>query len=94
MLFGALVPWVVSVIDMTDVFGHFYIDLAAASFAVTGLAFVPGLWRLRLLDLTPVAWATVVDRIDDAVVVMDDTGRIVVSNSAAQRLIGRPRARS
>jgi signal transduction histidine kinase/ActR/RegA family two-component response regulator len=45
---------------------------------------------LRLLDLTPVAWATVVERINDAVVVIDAWGRIVVLNLAAQRLIGRP----
>jgi len=90
MLFGVLVPWVVSIIDMTQVFGFFYVDTAAASFAVTGLAFFPGLFRLRLLDLTPVAWATVVERINDPVVVIDASGRIVVLNSAAQRLVGRP----
>ncbi len=90
MLFGVLVPWIVSIIDMTQVFGFFYVDTAAASFAVTGLAFFPGLFRLRLLDLTPVAWATVVERINDPVVVIDASGRIVVLNSAAQRLIGRP----
>jgi PAS domain S-box-containing protein len=90
MLFGVLAPWVVSIIDMTHLLGDFYIDLAAATFAVTGLAFVPGLWRLRLLDLTPVAWATVVERINDPVAVIDSMGRIVVWNSAAQRLIGRP----
>jgi signal transduction histidine kinase/ActR/RegA family two-component response regulator len=90
MLFGVLVPWVVSIIDMTQIFGHFYVDTAAATFAVTGLAFVPGLFRLRLLDLTPVAWATVVERIDDPVVVIDARGRIVVLNAAAQRLVGRP----
>jgi signal transduction histidine kinase/ActR/RegA family two-component response regulator len=90
MLFGVLTPWVVSIIDMTHVFGVFYIDLAAASFAVTGLAFVPGLSRLRLLDLTPVAWATVVERINDPVMVIDGLGRIAVWNSAAQQLVGRP----
>jgi PAS domain S-box-containing protein len=90
MLFGVLAPFVVSIIDKSHVFGVFYVDLAAASFAVTGLAFVPGLSRLRLLDLTPVAWATVVERINDPVVVLDSTGRIVVWNSAARRLVGRP----
>jgi signal transduction histidine kinase len=90
MLFGALVPWIVSIIDLSDAFGHFYIDLAAATFAVTGLAFVPGLQRFRLLDLTPVAWATVVERINDAVVVLDGSRRVVACNSAAQRLVARP----
>jgi PAS domain S-box-containing protein len=90
MLFGALVPWIVSIIDLSDTFGHFYVDLTAATFAVTGLAFVPGLWRFRLLDLAPVAWATVVERVNDAVVVIDSSGRIVACNLAAQRLVARP----
>ena len=74
MLFGVLVPWVVSIIDMSQVFGFFYVDTAAATFAVTGLAFFPGLFRLRLLDLTPVAWAAVVERMNDPVVVIDALG--------------------
>ena len=90
MLFGVLVPWVVSIIDMSHVFGHFYVDLAAASFAVTGLAFVPGLSRFRLLDLTPVAWATVVERINDAGRRHRRAGPDRRVNAAAQRLVGRP----
>ena len=89
MLFGVLVPWIVSIIDMTQVFGFFYVDTAAASFAVTGLAFFPGLFRLRLLDLTPVAWAAVVERLNDPVVVIDSGGRIVELNPAAERVAGR-----
>ena len=94
MLFGVLVPWVVSIIDMSRVFGLLLRGYSrGVSFAVTGLAFVPGLFRFRLLDLTPVAWATVVERIDDPVIVIDARGRIVVLNPAAQRLIGRPLSR-
>ena len=92
MLFGVLFPWVVNIVDMSRLFGYIYVDSAAMSFGVTGLAFVPALFRYRLLDLTPVAWAAVVDRIDDAVVVIDPRGQIVVLNPAAQRLIGRPTA--
>ena len=90
MLFGVLVPWVVSIIDMTQVFGFFYVDTAAATFAVTGLAFFPGLFRLRLLDLTPVAWAAVVERMNDPVVVIDAGGRVVALNPAARQLVGQP----
>ena len=60
------------------------------TFGVTGLAFLPGLFRYRLLDLTPVAWAVVVEGIDDPVVVIDPWGRIVELNPAASKLIGRP----
>jgi PAS domain S-box-containing protein len=90
MLFGAMLPWVVSFIDMFRVFGVIYVDAAAATFALTGLAFLPGLVRWRLLELTPVAWAAVVERMHDPVFVIDPWGRVVVLNPAAQRLIGRP----
>ena len=89
MLFGVIFPWVINIVDMSQIFGFIYVDSAAMSFAVTGLAFMPGLFRYRLLDLTPVAWAAVVEGINDPVVVIDPSGRIVELNPAAQRLIGR-----
>jgi PAS domain S-box-containing protein len=88
MLFGVIVPWVINIVDMSQIFGFIYVDSAAMSFVITGLAFVPGLFRYRLLDLTPVAWAAVVEGINDPVVVFDSSGRIVELNPAAQRLIG------
>jgi signal transduction histidine kinase/ActR/RegA family two-component response regulator len=90
MLFGVILPWVVNMIDMAQVFGYMHVDTAAMTFAVTGLAFLPGLFRFKLLDLTPVAWAVVVQRMSDPVVVIDPWGRIVELNQAASRLIGLP----
>jgi PAS domain S-box-containing protein len=90
MLFGVLLPWIVNMIDMSHIFGFIHVDSAAICFAVTGLAFLPAIFRFRLLDLTPVAWATVVEGMNDPVVVIDPWGRIVELNQAAQRLIGRP----
>ena len=90
MLFAVIVPWIVNIIDMTQVFGYIHVDTAAMTFAVTGLAFLPGLFRFRLLDLTPVAWAVVVKGMNDPVVVFDPWGRIVELNQAAVRLVGRP----
>ena len=90
MLFAVIVPWIVNFVDMAQVFGYIHVDTAAMTFAVTGLAFVPGLFRFRLLDMTPVAWAVVVKGMNDPVVVFDPWGRIVELNQAAVRLVGRP----
>ena len=89
MLFGVLLPWVVNILDMSEVFGYIYLDITAIAFAVTGLAFVPGVFRYRLLDLTPVAWAAVVEGMNDPVIVIDPDGRVVDLNPAAGRVIGR-----
>ena len=90
MLFAVLVPWVVNMADMSQVFGYIHVDTAAMTFAVTGVAFLSGLFRFRLLDLTPVAWAVVVKGMNDPVMVVDSGGRIVELNPAALRLVGRP----
>src|SRR5262249_27597114 len=89
-LFGVLLPWAVDVLDMNRVWGFIAVDLVSMSFAVTGLTFLPALLRFHLLDLTPVAWAAVVELMNDAVVVIDHLGRIAVLNPAARRLIGHP----
>ena len=89
MLFGVFLPWVVEIIDRLRLFGFIPVDLVSMTFAVTGLTFLPALCRFHLLDLPPVAWATVVNRMDDVVVVIDPWFRIVNLNPAAERLIGR-----
>ncbi len=89
ILFGVLLPWGVNIIDMFRIFGFIHLDTVAIAFGVTGLACLPALLRYRLLDLTPVAWATVVRGMEDAVVVIDGHGRIVELNPAAERLIAR-----
>jgi PAS domain S-box-containing protein len=92
MLFGVLLPWVVNIVDSTRILGFTHVDTAAMSFAVTGVAFLPGLMRFRLLDLTPVAWAVVVQGMNDPVVVFDRRGHVVDLNPAACQLVGRPTA--
>jgi signal transduction histidine kinase/ActR/RegA family two-component response regulator len=86
MLFGVLLPWLVNFVDMAQIFGFIHVDTVAIAFAVTGLIFFPGVFRYRLLDLAPVAWAAVVDGMDDPVVVIDPWGRICDLNPAAQKL--------
>ena len=92
MLFGVLVPVSTDILDWTDLFAFIHVDTVSLSFVLTGLAFMPGLFRFRLLDLTPVAWAAVVRGMNDPVIVIDPWGRIVELNQAAERLIGRPTA--
>jgi PAS domain S-box-containing protein len=90
MLFGVLLPWFVNMVDMSQLLGVMYTDTAAMTFAVTGLAFLPAVLRYRLLELTPVAWASLVRGMNDPVLVIDAAGQLVELNEAAQRLSGRP----
>jgi PAS domain S-box-containing protein len=89
MLFGVLVPWGVEIMDTSGIIPFIPVDLVSPTFLLTGLSFLPGLYRLDLLNLPPVAWAAVVKGMDDPVAVVDPRGRIVELNPAAERLLGR-----
>ena len=90
MLFGVSFPWVASILQISNVFGAVYVDLAVMTFGVTALAFLPDVLRYKLLDLTPVAWAAVVEGMSDPVVVFDPAGRLVELNPAARELADQP----
>jgi signal transduction histidine kinase len=62
--------------------------LTPFSFAVLGLIIAWGFFRLRLLDITPVARDAVIEILTDGVVVLDGHNRIVDLNPAAEAIIG------
>jgi PAS domain S-box-containing protein len=64
------------------------IDPTPFLFALTALVLVWGFFRLRLLDLVPVARAAVMEQLTDGVLVLDVYGRVVDANPAAAALLG------
>jgi signal transduction histidine kinase len=59
-------------------------------FVLTGAVLVWGLFRFRLLDLTPAARASVFETMLDAALVLDPYRRVVKLNPAAERALGVP----
>ena len=64
------------------------LDPTPFAFALSGLLAFVDLFRFRLLDLMPVARATLVESLVDGVLVVDGRGRIADLNPAAQHLLG------
>ncbi|MBP7688627.1 MAG: PAS domain S-box protein [Thermoflexales bacterium] len=88
LIFGALVPWLGSVLYALNISLWPGYDPASLLLAFTGALFAWGIFRFRLLNLAPVARHTVIESMRDAMVVIDDRDRIVDLNRAAQHLIG------
>ncbi len=65
-----------------------WLDLTPLAFAVAGCVLCWGLLRPGRLDRRPIARSDVVDRIPDAVFVLDDRGRILDLNPAAASVLG------
>ncbi|MCE0534047.1 SpoIIE family protein phosphatase [Kineosporia rhizophila] len=67
------------------------VDPTPFLFGITAVVLVWGFFRLRLLDLTPVARGIVIEQMADGVLVLDVYGRVVDVNAAAASIISYPR---
>lgn len=63
--------------------GVIQLDLTTAAFFVTATALMYATFKLQLLDELPIARQAVLEKMDELVFVLDETGAIVMANSAA-----------
>ncbi|MBW1893464.1 MAG: PAS domain S-box protein [Deltaproteobacteria bacterium] len=90
MLIGIATPLVANGLYLLNISPWPLIDLTPIAFTVTGLALACGMFWVRILDIMPVAHATVFKRIPDGVIVLDDNKRIVNLNPAARKILCLP----
>lgn len=87
VLTALLLPLAGSVLSIFQVF-PVPLDLIPFAFTLAGLALAWGLFRSRLLEITPIARDAIIEVMPQAAVVLDAQGRVVDLNSAAERLLG------
>ncbi|WP_440990074.1 histidine kinase N-terminal 7TM domain-containing protein [Haloarchaeobius baliensis] len=78
-------PWAGSIADVVSTSGLSYTE---PSFAFSVIALWVGLFWYDLIDVPPVARATVLETLSDGVLVVDRRGRLVDLNPAAKELLG------
>jgi diguanylate cyclase (GGDEF)-like protein len=86
------VPLVGNALYVFDVLPGPRLDYTNLGFVVSGLALTVGSVRGRLLEVMPVARGFVVDRMDDAMLLVNPRGKIVDCNPAARDLLRCPLA--
>jgi PAS domain S-box-containing protein len=82
------IAWGVNILYHIDVIPPAW-PIAPLSFTFFGLGVSWSLYRYRLLDIVPVAQDVLVERMSDAVLVLDTHTRIVAVNPAGQHLLER-----
>jgi len=87
MLGSTLIPWVANALYQLDINPFPGLDLTPFAFTLTGLGAAWGLFRLQLMDITPVAHHAVFENMSDGVIVLDSQERIIDINPAGQNLI-------
>ncbi len=69
-------------------------NILPMSFLLTGLIYFASLFRFRLFDLLPIARDVLIECMGEGVIVLDDGGRVIDLNPAAERYVERPLAKA
>jgi diguanylate cyclase (GGDEF)-like protein/PAS domain S-box-containing protein len=88
LIVALLVPFVFNILYNFNIGAFGRVDLTGYAFFLAVIVLVWGIFRLRLLDILPVARSRIVETMQDGVVVLDAYERIVDLNPAAQRILG------
>ena len=88
VVLGVTMPWTANAVYLGGLSPFPHLDLTPFSFFFYALAVGWGLFRLQFLDVVPVARGSVVDGLQDAVLVIGTNGRIADANPAAEALLG------
>jgi two-component system, OmpR family, sensor histidine kinase VicK len=75
--------------ELISLFNLSVLDLTPFSFAITGVIGYGAVNKLRLFDLMPIAYMSLLESIQDAVIILDDQHRVVGINKFAEHLFRR-----
>jgi signal transduction histidine kinase/ActR/RegA family two-component response regulator len=87
LLLGMLAPVLGNAAYVFGLQPQRHVDWTPIYFAVTGLCAFGVLFEIRIFDVLPIARDFVVDRMSDAVLVLDGQGRLLDANRAGRRLL-------
>ncbi len=87
LLLALIVPVGGNIIYLSNVSNTPGVDWSSISFSVAGLFFLIALFGSRLLDIVPIARNTLIERMLDGILVLDNNGYLIDFNPAAQTIL-------
>lgn len=69
------------------------VDITPAFFSLSGILLFIGLFYYKLFDLSPIAWGTVMESIDDGIILFNSDNRVVDVNRAFCSIFGMEKIR-
>jgi PAS domain S-box-containing protein len=96
LLIGAAIPWIANIAYLSGATAWVGVDLTPIAFCLTGVIYAYQVFRFQLFDLVPIAQNSIVENMEEGIVVLDAQERVIYINPAAQKLlragnvIGRP----
>ena len=87
LILGAVAPLIFNLIYILRLIPTLKKDFSPLAFSFAGLAFAIGIFRHRLLDIMPIARNTIIENMEEGVIVLDTEGRMIDFNPVARRLL-------
>ncbi len=87
-LFGVIPPIAISILTTFDLLPGPDLDLIALGFVAMGFAFAFAMFSYRMLDIVPVTRSSIVENMQDFVLVLDNKNQIVDVNGRVQQFLG------
>ena len=87
LILGAVFPLIFNLIYILRLIPTLKKDFSPLAFAFASLAFAIGIFRHRLLDIMPIARNTIIENMEEGVIVLDTEGRMIDINPVARRLL-------
>jgi diguanylate cyclase (GGDEF)-like protein/PAS domain S-box-containing protein len=84
ILVGILIPWIASVVTWLEMVPFTLHDVTPLAFAFSNMVVAWALFRYGLFNIAPIAYNTLVENLEDGVIVIDSSLRIVDMNPASQ----------
>lgn len=88
LFLASLIPVVSNLLYLFEFQGIEGVDWSTITFSISGVFFLLALYGTRLLDLAPIARHTIIEQMDDCVLVLDANHQAVDFNLAAQKIFG------
>ncbi|MEJ2659554.1 MAG: histidine kinase N-terminal 7TM domain-containing protein [Desulfobacteraceae bacterium] len=88
LMIGGIAPWISNIFYIFTIGDRANFDYTPVAFTISGIAFMWGILRYKLLDIVPIARDLVIQNMYDGVIVVDNDEIIIDINHTARRLSG------
>ena len=87
MILALLLPQISNTLYLLGISPLPYFNITPMLFLISGIVILLGVVEVQLLEVVPVARATIIDKMQDAIIVMDGRNRVVDINPVGCRLV-------
>ena len=87
ILIAALIPYAANIIYITNMSPVQGLDLTPFAFTLTGILVALSIFRFKMLEILPVAYNNLFNKMSSGAIVIDSSKRIVEINQAAEKIL-------